>query len=122
MKIVIDYSSGGLRLSAEAVERLRSGSISNAGPQGHLLDYCTLNSCSEAVIPPYPRQLRHHPELLDLIADLGKRTFCVECDVRLVDVPSGADWKIIETEGFEWILTSTANGSNTEFKPRYMPL
>lgn len=70
MKVVIDYSSAGLRLSAQAVAYLRRSRDNETELRNGLLDHCTLTSSLEAVIPPYPRSLRHHPELLELVKSL----------------------------------------------------
>ncbi|WP_141104358.1 hypothetical protein [Noviherbaspirillum denitrificans] len=122
MKIVIDYSGDGLRLTAEAFEHLKACSTSDGSTHDHLLDHCTLTSYAVAVIPPYPRQLRHHPELLDLVSCLGKRTFCSECDVRVVDIPDGVDWKIGEIAGFEWIDAKAPNEAAAKLELCYTPL
>jgi hypothetical protein len=122
MKIIIDYSGDGLQLTPEAVNLLNQRSTSDAGSVDHLLDYCTLTQHSEANIPYYPRSLRHHPELLELVSHLGSRTFCKEGDVRLVEIPDDVDWKIIDFAGFEWIYVRTANGTAMNLELQYKRL
>lgn len=119
MKIIIDYSGDGLRLTPEAVNFLSQRSTSHAEAVDHLLDHCILTHCSEADIPHYPCYLRHHPELLELVSRLGNRTFCKECDVRLVELPNDVNWKIADLAGFEWVCVRTANGNAMDIELQY---
>ena len=85
MKIVINQSASGFRLSEPAVTRIRS------------LDETACIALIE----------RDNPILIQVVESLGYAANGQGASLKIVEIPDGTDWAIYETEGHEFVYDIT---------------
>lgn len=79
VKIVVNVCCGGIRLSSEARKRYKE-----LGGE----------------LPFFGDTHRDDPTLVAVVEELGKRANSEHSKLKIVEIPEGVEWEIIETDGW----------------------
>ena len=108
MKIVINCAIGGYQLHRKVVEEYvrRKGLSIECYEVNEECQYWT-NSDGEPFSPEFDIE-RHDPILVEIIEELGPHAETAVCTPKLVEIPDGIDYRVIETDcGSEYIVDTT---------------
>lgn len=94
MKVVINICNGGFGLSLTAQERY----LELKGESSSLQD----NDCDKDRF--YDKGVkRNDPFLVQVVEELGDKSFGCCAELKIVEIPDDVDWYIEEYDGNEWV-------------------